>query len=90
MSAVEIQSDRNRANQSDIEMMEVLLALQVMPVQFAELMHAFAESLQCVHKFVVPQRSNSAATSTGLSSASESEHHCDSIIGTTSTTTNTR
>jgi len=71
--------------------MEVLVASQVIPIQFAVLMHALAESLQFVHRSV-PGRSHSslsAAASTGLSSALESEHLCGKIIVTTRTTTAT-
>ena len=75
-----------------MEMMEVSVASQVIPVHFTMLMHALAESLQFVH-MSVPGRSQSslsAAASTGLSSASVSEHHCDIIIVTTRTITTNR
>jgi len=73
-------------------MIEVLVLSQVIPDQFAVLMHAFAESLQFDHRSAVPgrsQRSLSAAASTGLSSASEIEHHCEKIIVKARTTTAT-
>jgi len=73
-------------------MMAVLLASQVIPGQLAVLMHALAESLQFVHKSVPgrSQRSNSAAASTVLSCALESDHHWAIIIIKTTTTTATR
>jgi len=72
-------------------MIEVLVLSQLIPDQFAVLMHAFDESLQFDHRSVPgrSQRSLSAAASTGLSSASESEHHADKIIVTARTTTAT-
>ena len=88
MSDVKGQED-DGANQTYILRIVVLLASQVIPDQLAVLMHAFAESLQFAHRSVPgrSQRSNSAAASTGLSCASESEHHCDIIIVTRMTTT---
>jgi len=78
--------------QSYMAMMEVLVGLQVIPVQFAALVHALAESLQFVQRSVPgrSQRSNSAAASAGLSSASEGEHHSNMIIVTTRTNMATR
>ena len=64
-----------RSNPSYMFKMEVLLALQVIPVQFALLMHALAESLQFAHRSVPgrSQRSNIAAASTALSCAWEGD-----------------
>ena len=69
-------------------MMEVMLASQVISAQSTLLVHAFAESLQFIHRSIVglSQRSNSAAVSTGLSKASVSEHHCDNTTVKTTTT----
>ena len=62
-----------RANQSSMLVIETLPESQKIPGQLAVLMHAFLESLQFGHRSVPgrSQRSNSAAASTALSSASE-------------------